>query len=176
MNDISVLTYSLHEAKFCESCDESQDPRFLRFVPMEENQIDLKNLQSSLRPIKSTHQKCKCGSTLERRRTANYIIVFDIDNPVPDVNRATNQDHIGLPSHSINELTQKINLDGKDFHLFAVLCYAVARKHFYSKIKRPNGNWELYDDLKRSATKINTNGKDDIQAVFYLSGNSLLLD
>lgn len=169
INDVSESIYSLREENVCPSCNYTQNERFVRFVPLDVNVIDLKNLQVSIQPLRPTRQKCKCGTTLTRQRKANKIIGFDVDEPIPDLSPRDVM-HLTLPSNSINEITQKINFDGKELHLYAVLCYTYARKHFYSKVKRQNGNWELYDDLERAAKKVKTDEKDFIQALFYLSG------
>lgn len=159
----------------CSSCQQSANERFVRFIPLQGETINLKNLQKSIQPLRPTRQKCKCGVTMTKQRKPNDIIVFDADGPIPDVERVREIPFLELPSHSIDELIKKIDLDGKCFHLFAVVCYEYGRKHFTTKIRRPNGHWELYDDLEKVSKAVKTHLKDNIQALFYLSGNFFLL-
>lgn len=168
--DASQSLYSLRELNVCFPCNNKQNERFLRFMPLAGSSLDLKNLQQSIQPLRATRQKCKCGEPLSKQRKANNVITFDADGGIPDVNRIHDVMHTKLPYCSIDELTQTVNVDGKEYHLYAVICYTYSPKHFYAKVKRPNGNWELYDDLARSVKQVKTHTKDYIQVIHYISG------
>lgn len=173
LNEISEMVYSVCEKKNCESCKSIQSQRFLRFIPIIPELFDIHNIQSSIQILTTTIEECsQCNTALKKERTLNKIIVVDIDNPVPDVIQLREHMHVPLPLFSIDEVTQKISVDGEDFHLHAVLCHSEKVSHFYAKVKRPNGNWELYDDLLQSAKIVKTNEIDSMQALFFVSGKS----
>lgn len=79
--------------------------------------------------------------------------------------------HTPLPLFSIDDIAKTICVEGENFTLHAILRYDENIKHFYAKIRRPNGKWELYDDLNRTARTAKTDELDSIQALFFVSGN-----
>lgn len=179
LNSISKSMFSLCERKVCESCKYTEVDRYARFVPLdlaplEGRPIDFRFLQGLIKPLQATDQKCKCGTTLIKKREANKIIVFDADEPLPDLTQTRDTPHITLPSCSIDQIAQRIMMDEQFFNLHAVLCYSYERKHFYAKVKRLNGNWELYDDLEHQAKIVRSDQEDKTQALFYLLGISNL--
>lgn len=168
LNEICDQVHSVDESLFCVSCQSEKCQKLLRFLPIDDNNLNVGKIQSSLRTMRPSQNTCEdCGSLLSKKWKANNIVVIDIDNPVAFTN------NLPLPTVAIDSIAQKFTFDGEEYQLHAVLCYRDSDEHFYAKIRRQNGGWQRYDDLVRRATPARTRDVDTVSALFYIKCNSL---
>lgn len=130
------LLQSMMEYKKC-VCSFETPKTGKSFIPINLNSLDISNVQQSIAFSNKIVNCPVCNASLSIFRDLNQIIAFDIEN----VDENGMQEEI-----KISEISQNIDVQGKKYVLRGVVEYK--SKHFVAHVRRNDGTWETYDDLK----------------------------
>lgn len=159
----SSFLYSLKEINTCPKCDYTFEEKNA-FANNKQlfYKIDLKHLSKYIR-YKDTTSRCrKCMARLQTTVQYSNILAFDVE---PLTKEAISQ-------IKINDVQKKLHMNENVYDLFAVVEFKETISgvhHFIAHIKRADGTWETYDDLKKAAVRSRHCATTPISifAVFY---------
>lgn len=152
---------SLIESKICINCEVTKD-KVLPFLAVNIINLDLKNIQKSYELNILKERSCiNCKGKCTFNQIFNNILALEVE-PKNDI---AIQKKI-----SIENLAPTINV-GKLYKLYAVVEFDPTLKHFTSHVKRINGKWKTYDDLK--FFEMTTDESNEIlpYMLFYITDN-----
>lgn len=132
---------SLQEFKYCHGCNVSSKKVFKAFVPTNLNDLNMEELQESIRQTATSKSICSdCRSSPDRLtvcRQYNEIVVFDIEKSQTD----------NTYMIDIEEISGHIYLQDKKYNLKAVVEGIDQIEHFIAHVRRNDNKWETMDDI-----------------------------
>lgn len=162
---VSRLTYaqnhifgSIQAQTSCETCKTDKNQEVFPLVPVDLRGLQLGDIDSY---IMDRVPFCTiCSHRLSITREYAPIVAFDVEPQNPSVVK-------------ISDIKATINLDNTTFDLYSVIQFNPANRHFLAHIKRRNGLWQTFDDLKGRVQTLShiTNTYMHVFMVFYIKRN-----
>lgn len=154
---------SIRIQKTCNMCTERNDSNnqsqtTLPIVPTELSGLQLEDIESYIMNSHDRISYCTlCIRQLSITRTYANIVALDVEADIHVLSK-------------ISDIKATIHLDNITYDLFGVVQFNPSNDHFVAHIKRRNGSWQTFDDLKgRIQTLSNiTNVKMYVFMVFYM--------
>lgn len=146
------------ETKTCGKCERTTGT-VLPFISVFTIDLDLGNIQESIRLQSSKNRSCKyCKSKCVMKRVLNNLVALEVEPNIA----------VGLQKKiSIEDISQTIEM-GKNLQQFAIVEYDPSLRHFKSYIKRKNVEWLIYDDMQLSEIKAKETEEVLPYMLFYL--------
>lgn len=156
----SDLLSSVTEIRSCPKCQNDIEEKSpfgkVRFV----DKISLQRLSSYLILEEDKNWRCRaCNTRMETTLEYANLIAFDVE---PAKERL-------IFLSKIDDVQEALHINEAVYNLFAVVEFKAEIRHFLAHVKRANGVWETYDDLKMDVIRSRkcTTTPMAIFAVFY---------
>lgn len=149
LNSNSEVLCSVKSRDKCLSCDFIGNEKFHMYVPMK-FKGDWKNIVQNLQSYVDTdvltigdENLCpKCESELDMQILLNNILVIHIELAYPNTL---------IHKVEMSKISGEITIHDKQYEFRAAIEYGA--KHFVAHVKRNNGVWQTYNDLKSPHTQ-----------------------
>lgn len=156
--------HSLQECSVCTHCQTTYNKILHHYVKLNYHVLDIKSLGKSLKNsfCNSVGTCDGCSAPLSKEIRLSDIIIIEVDKP----NLKEENPYINA---RIGEIDTEIELRNSIFSLYAVLCFQLVCDigHFFTLIKRPNSEWQTYDDLSAKVKSTSPNQVFNIAALVY---------
>lgn len=155
----------------CKNCDLLVMKIFSRYVTINSINFDIKNVQEHIiQPKISTKLIPCCDECSEiafgEIRTGEFIVI-EADY-IPSNQRSLSK----YSTASIEEISQEVRFHNIKFALCGVIMFRKLGEqgHFYLCVKRPNNEWQMYDDIAAKAQVIRSDGlktQNEVAVLIY---------